>query len=200
MSFLLNLGWGAISALLTFVSAFSYMKAIYTKEIKRPVISTLSLWLGIGVLLFIASLKLGASVHTTLLPVLMGVINPAIIFALSLRHGEYSWHKIDTICVLLCIITVVIWQTTESALLGLIGGIVADIAAAIPMAVKSWRDPKDEPLFPWIVFAIGSAVNIFAVMEWKIEHFLFPVYMTIMGAVISLPLIIYRVKIRIHTQ
>lgn len=78
-----GLGWGVLSAALTFVSAYSYMRAIYTRELKRPVIPTLSLWLLIGFLLFLTSIKLGANWKTTLLPILMGVINPAIVLVLS---------------------------------------------------------------------------------------------------------------------
>lgn len=188
-------GWGGLSAILTFVSAYSYMKAIYTRELKSPVIPTLSLWFLIGFLLFLTSVKLGANWETTLLPILMGVINPAIVLVLSLKYGEYTWKTIDIVCVLVCILSLVIWQTTESAMLGFIGGIIADSIAALPMIIKSWKEPKDEPVFPWVMFVLASAINILAVDEWKIEYWLFPVYMTMMGTVISLPLIFHTMNV-----
>jgi hypothetical protein len=189
-----GIGWGAISGVITFVSAFSYMKAIYTRELKRPVISTLALWLVIGVLLFFASIQSGARFQTTLFPVLMGVINPAIIIMLSLRYGEYTWQKLDTICALVCVITLLIWQTTESALFGIVGGLIADVFATAPMVIKSWKDPKDEPIFPWIAFAGASALNMLAIEEWVITYWLFPVYMTVMGITITFPLLLHRMK------
>ena len=190
-----GLGWGMLSAILTFVSAYSYMRAIYKRELKRPVIPTLSLWLLIGFLLFLTSIKLGASLKTTLLPILMGVINPAIVLVLSLKYGEYTWKTIDVICILVCLLSLVIWQTTESAMLGFVGGIIADVIAAMPLIIKSWRDPRDEPVFPWVMFVVASAINILAVDEWKIEYWLFPVYMTMMGVVISVPLILHTMKV-----
>lgn len=90
--------------------------------------------------------------------------------------------------------TVVVWQTTQSSLLGILGGILADIVATAPMVIKSWKDPKDEPIFPWAVFAFGSSVNLFAVDEWVIKYWLFPVYMTAMGTLITIPLILYYYK------
>lgn len=93
-----------------------------------------------------------------------------------------------------CVVTMIIWQTTESPLVGVIGGVVADALAAAPQVVKSWKDPRDEPLFPWMLFTIGSALNLLAVEEWILRLWLFPVYMTIMGSVITLPLLLDRLR------
>lgn len=186
--------WGSVSALLIFISGYPYMLAIYKRELKRPVVSTWILWLGIGTLLFVTSFQAGAHWGTTLLPILMGVINPAIIVFLSLRHGEYKWGKLDTVCVVVCVATVVMWQTTQSPTIGILGGVLADVIAAIPQVIKSWKDPKDEPLFPWAMFSLASALNIFAIQEWSVQYWLFPVYMTLMSSVIVLPLALYRLK------
>ena len=140
------------------------------------------------------SRKAGADWSTTLFPILMGVINPAIIVALSLRYGEYKWTRTDTACVIVCITTLIVWQATQSPVLGILGGVIADVIAAYPQLIKNWQDPKDEPVFPWAMFTIGSAVNILAVKEWKIDYWLFPAYMTAMGVVLTLPLMLYHFK------
>ncbi len=190
-----GMNWGLLSAILIFVSGYPYMRAIYKRTLERPVTSTWCLWLGIGVLLFVTNFQAGANWGTTLLPILMGVINPAIIVALSLRYGEYKWNRMDTACVSVCIITVIVWQTTQSPLLGILGGVVADAFACIPLIIKSWKDPKDEPLFPWAMFAFASSLNLFAVEEWVMKYWLFPVYMTVGSTLIVLPLILYRLKL-----
>ena len=129
------------------------------------------------------------------MPILMGVINPAIIVFLSIRYGEYKWSKLDTVCVVVCVVTVIVWQTTQSPVLGILGGVLADMIAATPQVVKSWKDPKDEPVFPWAMFTFASALNILAVQEWVVQYWLFPVYMTIMSSVLVLPLVLARLKI-----
>lgn len=173
------------------------MRDIYTRKIERPVVSTWMLWLGIGILLFATSLEAGAKWETTLLPIVMGVINPAIIVALSVRRGKYVWTRLDIACVVACLATIAIWQTTESALLGIVGGVIVDAIAAIPQVRKNWKDPGDEPVFPWTMFALGSAMNILAVEEWVLKYWFFPVYMTLMSSLLlALPLILYRIKLR----
>ena len=189
-----GMSWGWLSAILIFISGLPYMRAIYKRELERPVTSTWCLWLGIGILLFVTSYQAGADWETTLFPILMGVINPAIIFVLSISYGEYKWAKLDTVCVIVCITTVIVWQTTQSPVLGILGGVLADAIAATPQVIKSWKDPKDEPLFPWAMFAFASALNILAVKEWEIGHGLFPVYMTGMSMLLTLPLLLYRLK------
>lgn len=117
-----GLSWGWISAILIFVSGYPYMRAIYKRELERLVVSSWILWFGIGVLLFITSYQAGAEWKTTLFPILMGVINPAVIVVLAMKYGEYKWTGFDTSCVIVCVVTIVIWQTTQSPVLGILGG------------------------------------------------------------------------------
>ncbi len=186
-----------LSAILIFLSGYPYMRAIYKRELERPVTSTWCLWLGIGILLFITNREAGANWETTLLPIFMGVINPAIIVFLSLKYGKYRWQTADTACVIVCIITILIWQSTDSPLLGILGGVIADALAALPIIIKSWRDPKDEPIFPWAMFAFASALSMLAVEEWVMKYWLFPVYMTTFSTLIVLPLMLDRIKRRV---
>jgi hypothetical protein len=172
------------------------MRAIYRRDLERPVVSSWILWLGIGTLLFITNKEAGADWESTLGPILMGIINPAIIVVLSIKYGQYQWTKFDTACVVVCVITVIVWQTTQSPLLGIVGGVIADAIAATPQIMKSWKDPKDEPVFPWAMFAFASALNILAVKEWVLKFWLFPVYMTTFSMLIVLPLILHRTKVR----
>lgn len=190
-----GISWGWVSALLILISGFPYMWGIYTRSLERPVISTWVLWLGIGILLFVTSFQAGAEWRTTLFPILMGVINPAVIVVLCIKYGEYKWTKLDTVCVVVCLVTVVIWQTTQLPLLGILGGVIADAIAAAPQVWKSWTDPKDEPLFPWATFAFASALNILAVDRWVLEVWLFPVYMTFFATLITLPILLHRLQL-----
>jgi hypothetical protein len=143
----------------------------------------------------ITSFQGGSKWDNTLLPILAGTINPVVLLILSLRYGEYKWGRLDKICACLCILTILIWQITNSPTLGLIGAIVVDILALSPQVAKNWKDPKDEILLPWAMFSFASALSILAISEWTIGQALFPVYMTIFSAfALALPLILYRLK------
>ena len=170
------------------------MWAIHKRKVERPVTSAWLLWYGIGALLFDTSREAGADWDTTLFPIFMGVVNPMIITFLSLGYGQYKWTRLDTGCVIVCIVTIIVWKTTDSPLLGILGGVIADATAATPVIKKSWTDPKDEPVFPWAMFALGSAVNMFAVEKWVLKFWLFPVYMTVGSVIMTIPLVLYRLK------
>lgn len=189
-----GIGWGILSSLFIFISACSYMKAICTRTLKRPVVSTLTLWFIIGSIIFFASMEAGITFETTLLPICMGAVNPFIIMVLSFWYGDYTWNTIDSWCVAICVLAVLIWKTTNDPFLGMVGGLSADVIAAVPIVLKCWKEPHDEPLIPWALFVFGSALNIFAVKEWEIVHWIFPVYMTVFGMTALVPLLHHHFK------
>lgn len=190
----LGIKWWMVSAACIALSAGPYMWGIYRRTVQRPVVSTWCLWMVIGMLLLVSSRQAGAEVDGTLVPIILGAINPTIIFLLSLRFGKYAWKRLDTVCVWVCICTVVVWQITQSPLLGLIGGLVADVVAAVPQVIKNWQDPKDEPVFPWAMFALGSALNMLAIKDWQLDQWLYPVYMTLAAGVLTVPLVLARLR------
>lgn len=194
------LSWGFLSALVIFISGWPYMWAIYTREIKKPVLSTLGIWVVLGYFLLDASSENGATLENTKFAIWFGFINPVIIFALALSHGrkygEWSWEKIDTYCTILFIFTFVLWKTLDLPIVGLLGLIVSDAIAAIPMIVKAWTNAKDEPWFPWLLFCVGSAINLLAVQNWEVKYYLYPVYMTLASGLISFPLVMYRLRLK----
>ena len=188
-----GIGWGSVSAVLLFISGLPYMYGIIKGEIKRPVVSTWILWFLIGSLLLITNFQAGSRANTTLLPMIVGVFNPLIVVVLSAKYGHYKWERSDLVCITICLVTIVIWQTTDSVVIGILGGIVADIFACIPQIKKSWTDPKDEPIFPWLLFSIGSAVNLLAVENMAIQNIAYPAYMTIASFIITAPIIAFRI-------
>jgi uncharacterized protein with PQ loop repeat len=192
-----KINWGLVSAVIIFLSGLPYMWAIYKRKLEKPVVSSWLLWLGIGTLLLISSFSAGVRSDTTLLPIVMGVVNPLIIVCLSLKYGTYVWGKLDTFCAFICLMTVVVWQTQNDPVIGIVGGIIADLFAATPQVVKNWRlkEKNDEPLFPWAMFCFASAITLLGINEWTLKYWLFPIYMTITSLGITLPLLIYRKRI-----
>ena len=186
--------WGGLSGFLVAISSIPYMWGIYTRKIKRPVVSTWGIWSILGLIFLLTSYDAGARIETTLLAPLMGFLNPLMIFFLSLRFGEKTWSRLETWCVIICFATIVIWQSLESALLGLIGACIADSMGLIPQMKKVWKEPSDEPWFPWVVFCIGSAVNFLAIQNWEIKQYIYPSFMTITSTSIAIPVAAYHIK------
>ncbi len=145
------------------------------------------LWTLIGLLLLVSSYEAGVRLDTTLLPLLIGAINPAITVILSFRYAKLSWTKTNVLSLMICLLAVLFWKTTSSPILGIIGGVVADCVAAMPLLIKSWKDPLSEPVLPWVLFTTGSAIAVMTIKVWKLEYFLFPLYMTVSGLLVLTP-------------
>ncbi len=186
--------WGALSGLLIAISGFFYMYGIYNRTVERPLISAWGIWATLGLLFLLTYRDAGARIDTTLIAAWVGFVNPVIIFILAVRYGKHGWTKLETWCVSVCIITVIVWQVFDSPVLGIAGSIIADGMGAIPQIRKSWTDPDDEPWFPWTCFCVGSAINILGIEVWEIGQYLFPVYMTIGSFCIVVPILINRFK------
>lgn len=117
-----------------------------------------------------------------------------VLVILLRKHGAIGWSRTDTWCAFACVITVALWQTTNSAILGLVGAMVADIIAGIPQVLKNWKSPHEEVVLPWLMFSIGNALNLGSVPNWDSTLWVYPVYMAVMSFLIVLPVIVYRVK------
>jgi hypothetical protein len=150
------------------------------------------MWGILGLLLLIAYQKSGARMDTTLPAAWMGFVNPLLIVLISLRYGELTWTRLDTWCSIIFVATIVGWLTLDNPLVGLLGGIVADLVSAIPQIKKNWMEPHDEAWCPWTLFCIGSAVNFLAIEKWEFAQWLYPAYFTLGSASIAVPVILHR--------
>lgn len=190
---------GGLSAFLIIISSVPYAWGIYTRRIKRPVISTWGIWTIVSGIFLYSSYDAGARIETTLLAPSVGFISSLTNFILTLKYGERSWSKTETYCVIVCFITVSFiialkMLSIEAALLGLIGACIADAMGLIPQIRKIRKDPSDEPWFPWVAFCIGSAINFKAVEIWEIKYYLYPAFMTAGSAIVTIPLVIYYIR------
>jgi hypothetical protein len=190
------LTWGSLSALLIAISGFCYMRGIYRREVPRPVLSSWGIWAVLGGFVLKTYYDTGARMDTTLPAAWLGFINPIIILCLGRRYGQWKWSKLDTYCVVAFIVAVLVWKTSDSAVIGLTGGIMVDAIGCIPQARHCITHPEDEPWFPWTMFFVGSAVNLFAVEKWEFGYYLFPVYMTTFSSLFVIPILMYRLRTR----
>ena len=191
--------WGALSALILFLSVLQYIWGIYQRSVPRPLLSTWAMWAILGYLLLRAYEGTGAEIDTTLLAAWVGLINPLLVVATVLvcRYGELTWTRFDTKCALIFIATVIGWRTLDNPLIGLLGGIVADLVSAIPQIRKNWQEPHDEIWYPWTVFCIGSGINLLAVAHWELSfegigYWLYPIYFFVGSGSIAIPVVLHR--------
>ena len=66
------------------------------------------------------------------------------IFILSMKKGIGGTTKSDIIICCMTIASLIIWQTTKNAILGLSMSILTASLAFIPTIIKSWKSPETE--------------------------------------------------------
>jgi len=188
---------GMISGGIVALSAIPYMYRVYQSKI-HPNITTWSLWTLIGLTLLLTYSSSGAK--ESVWPAVFGFINPFIITAIAVwKKGEIErLNSIEKSCIIITILSLLMWFfTKESRNLvqyALYVAIITDIVAAIPQILFVWRSPeKDRPLM-WWAFGVGYGLALFAISEHTIANYALPLYMTIIAFIITIPLVIYRLK------
>lgn len=120
------------------------------------------------------------------------VINNIIIFTLSLRkdggYGDIS--KLNVFCLVLAILAIVVWKTTDSVLLALICVLIADGIGALLVLVKAYKHPHTETTIMWVLGSVASFLNLLAVGSWNLELLAAPLQILLLSVGIVLAIII----------
>ena len=91
----------------------------------------------------------------------------------------------DIACLILAIVGIVAWQTTNDPVLGLYFGILADFMGTVPTIIKTWRFPKsEEPQF-YIIDAVAGGFNMLALTNWTVGDFAYPLYLLLINALVA---------------
>ena len=191
---------GKISGILVLLSAIPYAWRVYQGKIKPNIIGW-ALWSFIGLSLLLNYINVGAK--DNIWPAIFGFTNPLIITILAIwKKGEkIRPTKLEYFCLLFCIASIVLWwlwlgdQTYSKYALFL--AIIADAFAAIPTVFAVQKNPQEDRPFMWLAYSIGYGLVMLAIREHNIANYSLPIYMLALGILISIPLIRYRLKLKI---
>ncbi len=86
-------------------------------------------------------------------------VQALVVFALSLKRGIGGWSRLDISCLLIAVLGVLLWQTTNKPIIGLYASILADIIGYIPAYVKTYKWPDTEN---WPFFAMDAIASMFS--------------------------------------
>lgn len=95
---------------------------------------------------------------------------------------------------------VLLWAKTNNPLIALLFIIAVDFLGNWLTMIKSWRAPYSENLSTWIFMSVGSALGVLSVGGLNLDRLIFPVYVTIVNAIMVFLIIKRRQwrKIRIN--
>lgn len=158
---------GMLAGVLSLGGYIPYIIGILKGE-TRPNIATWFIWTIVGGLLAFSFLESGGDLHNAWLP--FGYfIGPFIIAILAIRYGYNTWSRLDILCLIAAIISIIPWLTINNPSYTLIINIFIDAVGAIPTLIKSWKEPETEDFTAWTIFFIANTIQLLATEVWNIS-------------------------------
>jgi hypothetical protein len=170
----------AVSSALAFLSPFVYARAILKGQAK-PHRTTRFVLLVITCLSTASLLAKNDQVAVWLAGV--SAFQSVLIFILSIKHGMGGWSRGDIVCLLIAILGIVGWQTTNEPLIGLYFSIAADFTGMIPAIIKTYRFPKTEIASFFLLDVFAGFFSLLAVKSFTIQQFSYPLYIMLINFV-----------------
>jgi hypothetical protein len=169
----LHLYVGVLGGVIGFAAIFPYIASILRRD-SRPNVVSYALWsLLIGVSIW-AQVDSGASWSLIfMVGDLLSVLAVVALCAVGYGYGRYG--RIEWVCTALAIAAVVLWQLTDEPVLAIVLALAADVLAAAPTIVKTWRDPWSETPWTWLAVALGAALGVASTTIFDFANLLFPI-------------------------
>lgn len=183
---------GIVAGVLSIGGYIPYILSILRGE-TRPNRATWIIWALVGGLLAFSYIETG-DIQTIWLP-LGYFLGPLITAFLSLRYGYMVWSRLDTICIIVALLSVVPWILSHNAMLTLLVNVFIDAVGAIPTVIKSYREPETEDFLAWLIFFIANTIQLVAIQVWNLAA-IYPIYLFFLAGSITLFTFIDKVKKR----
>lgn len=162
-----------IAAALLAWGAYSYIRDVLGSD-TRPNLVTWFLWTLAPMIAFAAQIRSGVG-SVALFTLMVGLCPLAVLIA-GLKKGNFRPSKFDLVCGSMSMLALGLWQLTGSGLVAVALSIVADGLAAAPTAIKSYRDPRSESPFLFLLFAVSAFIALLTTDTWTLESSGFSLY------------------------
>lgn len=181
---------GIVAGVLALGGYIPYVFSIF-KGVTRPNKASWIIWTVVGGLLAVSYFAEGDP-NAIWLP--MGYFfGPLIVAILSFHYGYSEWSRIDKICLILAILSVIPWLLSKDATLTLLINVLIDSMGAIPTIVKTYKEPETEDFTAWFIFFLANTIQLFAISTWDISS-TYPIYLFFLAG--SIVLLIIKDKVR----
>ncbi len=182
---------GIVAGLLSMVSFIVYYISIF----RRKTIPNKTTWFILTIVgILIASSYYAVGARETIWVPIVYIIGPFITFILSLKFGQGGWSSFDKICLILSIVSIIVWMISGYPLLTLLINIFIDLLGILPTVRKTYLNPNSEDLLTWLLVVIESILNLFAIREWVFGIYVYPVYMLVFNGLILFLILLPKLK------
>jgi YVTN family beta-propeller protein len=116
---------------------------------------------------------------------------PSLIFLASFVGGAYwRFSKLDVVCGVLAVLTLVAWKLTASGIVAIVLSILVDALAGIPTVVKAFREPESESHVAYTAGMFSAACTLLTLQEFTIATSAFAIYFFTLCTTISFLLLV----------
>src|SRR3989344_6026188 len=152
-------------AILNLIGSTTYVIATLRGNTKPNRVSWF-LWAAIPFIAFSAELSLGVGLQS-LMTFMVG-FGPLMVFTASFVNRRSVWKltRFDFICGGLSVLGLLLWLLIEQGNIAIAFSIVADILAAVPTIVKSYKAPETESSQVFLFAAISAGITMLTIDEW----------------------------------
>lgn len=185
-----------LSMLCSIISSSTYINAILRGQAK-PHRTSRIVWLVVTTIILASMVVSGTK--TAIWQVIVLEIFSIVLFFLSIKFGMGGWAKGDIVALILATIGIVGWQISKDPLVALIFSIFADFSGMLPTTIKTWKRPDTEIVAFFLFDVFAGLFTLFAISDWTISEYLFPLYVCIVGC-INTSILVYRKKQKSKSQ
>lgn len=100
---------------------------------------------------------------------LSNAVGSAAITVILIAKRQVQWTWVETMTAILVVICLAVWYTFGGQA-GIIAASLANLIAAVPQIVDTYRRPESTPSLPYGVFFVGNAISLLAGKAWTIEE------------------------------
>ena len=180
---------GIVAVILAFIGYIPYIRDTLKGKTKPHIYS----WFIWGLVTAIAfALQISDKAGVGSLVTLAAALISFGIFFLGLRYGNKQITKSDKLFFFLALLSIVIWIFAKQPVISVILVSSIDMLGFAPTIRKSWNDPFSETLFSYLLNTFRHGLSIFALANYSIITWLYPVSWSLANGLFSLMLIVRR--------
>ena len=180
---------GIISVILTFIGYFPYIRDIL-KNKNTPHIFSWFIWSINTGIIYALQASSGAGPGSWVTLVLAFIV--FFIFLLSFKNGSKNIKMIDVVFLALALASIPIWLVAKQPIVSIVMLVAIDMFGFIPTIRKSWNNPYSETLSLYTITTFRHGLSIFALTQYSIITWLFPVSWVLATGLFSIMLMIRR--------
>jgi len=191
---------GKISGLMVLLGAIPYAWRVWQGKI-TPNIVTWLLFSLVELSMVLNYKNIGA--EDNLWPAILAFVDSLFITIILLAkyRKKIKLKLFDYFCFFAGFISLILWWywlgNPIYAQYSLYAAMLADVFAGIATLNSDKNKPDEDRPYMWLMFAFAFGLDMFAIKDHNIANYSLPIYMSLGAIVVAIPLIIYRLKLKI---